>query len=78
MMKKLGAAFAVLTLLLLAGCNNARIPDGGKVMRDSDGNEYLIKFHIGNVYTIDPIPAKPEMNTPNATGERHETRSQDE
>ena len=60
MMKKFGAAFAILSLLLLAGCNNARIPKEGKVMRDSEGNEYLIKFHIGNTYTIDPITAKPE------------------
>ena len=54
------ALVAVVSMLLLAGCNNASIPDEGKVMRDSDGNEYLVKFHCGNVYTIDPLPTKPE------------------
>lgn len=49
---------AVASIILLAGCNNARIPDEGKVMQDADSNEYLVKFHFGNVYTIDPLPAR--------------------
>ena len=54
------AITVVASMLLLAGCNNAMIPYEGKVMRDSDGNEYLVKFHHGNVYTIDPLPTRPE------------------
>ena len=56
----IAALVAVVSMLLLAGCNNASIPDEGKVMRDSDGNEYFVKYHIGNTYTIDQLPARPE------------------
>jgi hypothetical protein len=54
----LTAALAVLSIALLAGCNNAKIPDEGKVMRDADGNAYLVKFHLGNLYTLDPLPGE--------------------
>jgi len=58
--RSITALVAVVSMLLLAGCNNANIPDEGKVMKDAGGNEYLVKFHMGNVYTIDPLPASPE------------------
>ena len=56
----IAALVAVVSMLLLVGCNNANIPNEGKVMKDADGNEYLIKFHAGNVYTIDPLSEGPE------------------
>jgi len=59
---KIAVLVAVVSMLLLAGCNarcnNASIPDEGKVMKDAEGNEYLVKFHLGNTYKIDPLPAK--------------------
>jgi len=58
--KSITVLVAVVSMLLLAGCgcNNAKIPDEGKVMKDADGNEYLVKFHVGNIYTIDPLPTR--------------------
>ena len=54
----LAAALAVLSIALVTGCNNAKIPDEGKVMRDTAGNAYLVKFHLGDVYTVDPLPGE--------------------
>lgn len=62
-MNKLLIAGAVIFALILIviigiGCfeNNAQIPKEGKVMKDVDGNAYLVKFQGGNVYTLDPLP----------------------
>ena len=53
---RIGAVVSVASMLLLAGCNNAKIPDGGKVMHDAEDNAFLVKSHFGNVYTLDPLP----------------------
>ena len=60
------ALVAVVSMILMAGCNKAKIPDEGKVMRDANGNEYLVKYHMGNVYTLDIIPF------PKGTGQFHD------
>ena len=58
--RSITALVAVVFVLRLAGCNNANIPDEGRLMKDADGNEYLVTFHCGNVYTIDPLPTRSE------------------
>ncbi len=59
-MKKLTYSLLILIFLFFSACDS-RIEmktffENAKVLTDKQGREYLVEHHIGNVYTITPIP----------------------